>query len=437
MKNVLVILPYIPFPLDCGGNNAIYFMIDGLRSKANISLLFDVRSHGLGKGASASKMKNIEALKQRFPNVTFYLYEGQDEHTHQKEKGNTCARILRFLGLSLLRKQKRIEAKWNQQNANGDPVRAKSQLYNALPQYDPGFLEYVTKTARQGWDVIQVEMYEYLFLGYLLPKDTYKVFVHHELRYVRNQNELGLFKAASCQDRMTCQQAKDIEMAALKQYDEILTLTDHDKGILEEEIPQMRITTSPVGMDVNGDTCQAFQAGTDFVFVGSGNHFPNQDALTWLADSVLPLIRQQEQSVKIYVVGRWSQKQSDALAKANPEIEFVGFVPDLTAFLNGKISIVPLRIGSGMRIKILDSIKANSPFVSTSKGSEGLPFRHNQECLIADDANAFAQAMLSIKQDNELQQSLSTGARVMFNQYLSPEVLLEKRLRVYDHSETC
>lgn len=432
MKNVLVILPYIPFPLDCGGNNAIYFMIDGLRDKANISLLFDVRSHGLGKGASASKMKNIEALRQRFPDVSFYLYDGRKENESQQDKGNIYARILKFMGDSLLRKHKRMMAKWNQQDTNGDSVRAKSQLYNVLPLYDPGFLEYVEKTARQGWDVIQVEMYEYLFLGYLLPKDAYKVFVHHELRYIRNQNELGLFKTPSCQDRLTHMQGQDIEMAALRQFDEILTLTDNDKTLLEQQIPQKRITTSPVGMEINDHACLPFLTGTDFVFIGSGNHFPNQDALTWLSEAVLPVIRRQGQQVKIYVVGRWPEKQSKVLAKCNPEISFVGFVPDLTLFLNGKISIVPLRIGSGMRIKILDSIKANAPFVSTGKGCEGLPFRHEQECLIADDANAFAAAMLRIKQDGALQRRLVSGAITMFNQHLSPQALLDKRLQVYE-----
>lgn len=81
------------------------------------------------------------------------------------------------------------------------------------------------------------------------------------------------------------------------------------------------------------------------------------------------------------------------------EMELVGYVEDLREYLNGSIVLVPIRIGSGMRMKILDAVSSMASFVTTTKGVEGIDLRHNEECLIADSATDFAAAVIRLEAD--------------------------------------
>lgn len=72
-----------------------------------------------------------------------------------------------------------------------------------------------------------------------------------------------------------------------------------------------------------------------------------------------------------------------------PELKLAGYVEDLGSFLKGSVAVVPIRIGSGMRMKILDAVLSKVPFVTTAKGVEGIDFKDGEDCLIVDDPAGF------------------------------------------------
>lgn len=429
-KKILILLPYIPYPLNNGGNNAVFYMVDYLRNKHDISIGLDVRRHGIKAAPNPQKMEQVDCLKQLWPNVTFYLYEGQEEYPEEAFKQSLYCKIIKYIRMSFARKYKRSYIKWSGKHKEGDPIRAKSQLSSILPQYNPGYLNFINDITRKGFDIIQAEMYELLFLGYLFPQNVKKIFIHHELRFIRVQNEMSLFKKISPYDIIAYEEAKALELSALQQYDRIVTLTQKDKDILSGYIPGEKITVSPANV-VHPENGLPFKTCHDFVFIGNGSHYPNQDALVWFTHEILPLIRQKHLSAHVYIVGNWPKKTQESLSRHNPEIRFVGFIDNLPEFLSGKISLIPLRIGSGMRIKILDAIKAHSPFITTSKGVEGLPFRNGQECIIADQIHDFAQAMDELLRSPLMQQRLSEQAQKVFKEYYDPEKLCQKRNDIY------
>ncbi len=431
-KRVLILLPYIPYPLDCGGNEAIFNTINGVRDGVEISVLLDVQSHGILHKVSSKRMTNVEALKQHWPNVKFYLYTGENKETPQKCRTSWYCKFLAVLQNVISRKSNRENVRWNIRSSKGDVVRAMSQISKYQPAYHDSFLSYVRDVASKGFDIIQVEMYEYLYLGYILPRNVRRIFVHHELRFVRTQNEMNLFRECNPMDELNYQIGKAVELAALKQYDEILTLTDTDRNVLANLLPGVRVVTSPIAVCSRADMFPSFIPAQDFVFMGSSAHFPNLDALRWFATEILPLLHEYGMPCKVYVVGKWSKIFRKELESFCPEIVFMGFVQDLSTFINGKISIVPLRIGSGIRIKILDAVKYGSPVIATSKGNEGLLFRHNQECLIADTADDFAKAMLWLVQDTMLQSQLTTNAQAMFQKEYSQQRVCDVRLEIYN-----
>lgn len=110
----------------------------------------------------------------------------------------------------------------------------------------------------------------------------------------------------------------------------------------------------------------------------------------------------------------------------------MGYVEDLREYLNGSIVLVPIRIGSGMRMKILDAVSSMASFVTTTKGVEGIDLRHNEECLIADSATDFAAAVIRLEADKKLQVRLATQALKRLRELYNPQEMLERRLAVYD-----
>lgn len=423
---ILFITPHTPYPLNSGGNQAFFNMVDRTRARHEVSLLLCVRKH--------KDRHNIDKLKQIWPDVTFYEYfpfEQSKENTaqaHMSPADRMACRCFDFIRRSMERK---IRRRKRRQEAMTDFVRQNTTLHMKNEDMTPDFCRFVSQTARRGFDLIQVEFYEYLSLVYLLPENVMKYFVHHELRYVRNANEMKLFKEITPYDVLTYGQQKDAELKALAHYDRTIVLTETDKELLLSEAPELHICVSPAVTTSTDRQDMPFRPARDLVFVGFGSHFPNADAMMFFCREVLPLLHRKGIMPRLYVVGKWSANIQQLLKEAYPEIVFTGFVENLPAFVNGKISIVPIRIGSGMRMKILDSISMGSPLVTTSKGMEGLPLSDRRDCLIADTAEDFAQAVETLCGNPTLQQELATHAQQKQKELLNLSDLYERRLSLY------
>ena len=119
----------------------------------------------------------------------------------------------------------------------------KNSCFKPFPK---AYVEYVSDISRRGFDIIQVEFYPLITLGYLLPKDVQTVFVHHELRYIRNENEMECLTHVTDEDKMLYGIAKDMEKAALRQYKHVIALTDIDRLLLADLVGQeCKIYVSP------------------------------------------------------------------------------------------------------------------------------------------------------------------------------------------------
>src|SRR5207249_3666930 len=108
-----------------------------------------------------------------------------------------------------------------------------------------------------------------------------------------------------------------------------------------------------------------------FLVVASEEHGPNRDALEWLRATIWPGIYRQMPAAQLVVVGKWSESAKSKLAV--PGMSFSGYVRDPPAMLRGGIMLVPLRIGSGVRVKIIVAMAQGVPVVSTSVGCDAMP----------------------------------------------------------------
>ena len=271
-------------------------------------------------------------------------------------------------------------------------------------------------------------------LGYLLPEGVQTIFVHHELRYIRNENEMTFLDRVTDEERMLYRIGKDFEHSALQTYKHVIVLTEVDRQILIDFIgEENRIHVSPAVVPMT-DACdkQVVPTGFRLTFVGSEGHYPNLDAVVWFCQKIAPCLRSQGFHFTFQVVGPWKSSYVRELQMSCPELELVGYVEDLHNFLNGSIVLVPIRIGSGMRMKILDAVSSKAPFVTTTKGVEGINFHHEEECLIADSALEFASAVIRLAGDPDLQVKLANQAVEQLQKLYSPQKMLDRRLAVYN-----
>jgi glycosyltransferase involved in cell wall biosynthesis len=122
------------------------------------------------------------------------------------------------------------------------------------------------------------------------------------------------------------------------------------------------------------------------IFTGSMDWLPNEDAVRYFVSTILPVIRSYLPDVTLTVVGREPSSWLRNLSQSDRGIQVTGRVDDVRPFINESAAyVVPIRIGGGTRLKIYEAMAMEMPMVSTSVGVEGLPVRHMDELLIADD----------------------------------------------------
>ena len=162
--------------------------------------------------------------------------------------------------------------------------------------------------------------------------------------------------------------------------------------------------------------------GADLVFVGSMDWLPNVDGVMYFVREVLPLIHQRRPETTLAIVGRTPPAKVTDLAAEDPHIRVTGTVPDIRPWLWGSaVSIVPLRIGGGTRLKIYEAMAAKIPVVSTTIGAEGLTVNPPADIRIADTSEDFAAQCLELLASREERLRLATAAWDMVNAHFSWE----------------
>ena len=193
----------------------------------------------------------------------------------------------------------------------------------------------------------------------------------------------------------------DYERSVCRAVRHVIAVSEEDAQAFRRDYGCERVSVTPTGVDIEAFTPQpSTTPPLDLIFVGSMDWLPNIDAMRLFLDEILPRIRRERPATTVGIVGR--QPPSELLDRAaqDPGLTVTGTVPDVRPYLwNSQVSIVPLRIGGGTRLKIYEAVAARLPVVSTTVGAEGLGLRDGQEILLADTPEAFAQACLRLLAD--------------------------------------
>jgi glycosyltransferase involved in cell wall biosynthesis len=173
------------------------------------------------------------------------------------------------------------------------------------------------------------------------------------------------------------------------------------------------------------------------VFVGTFDWFPNADAMRYFVNEVFPLILKVRPDTMLTIIGKHGESAAAAELARHPQIRLAGLVDDIRPWLQAAaVYVVPLRIGGGTRLKILDALAMSKAIVSTSVGCEGLHVTDGQDIIVADQPDAFARQVLGLLSEGARAQSLGRRGRELVERQYDWRVIADSLLQAYQNTIT-
>jgi glycosyltransferase involved in cell wall biosynthesis len=182
--------------------------------------------------------------------------------------------------------------------------------------------------------------------------------------------------------------------------------------MLAESHPEVNLQTVPIGVDLARFFPVEQERGeTRLIFVGNLDVFHNIDAVSFLANDILPRVRQRVPECTLDIVGAGKRPDLSGLER-NHGVRVRGFVPDLNRVLNeAAVFIAPLRFSAGVQTKVLEAMAAGVPVVTTSNVNEGLAARAGQELLVGDGVDELAEKIVILLEDAQMRGRLGQAGR--------------------------
>jgi polysaccharide biosynthesis protein PslH len=222
------------------------------------------------------------------------------------------------------------------------------------------------------------------------------------------------------------------ETRHLLHADVIAAITEDDAVRIREaaDVGRMEVVPAGVDLDSHAPADPAREEAATITLLGSMAWEPNLDAVQWFVSQIWPRIAEASGDARLIIAGDAPPRRIRELASAR--IEVPGFVEDLSGLLaSSTVLAVPLRVGGGMRIKLLEYFARAKAVVATSIGAEGNVGRNGEHLLIADEASDFADAVLRLLRDPQLRRTLGGSARTLTEEVYSWEAVGRSFVQCY------
>ena len=201
--------------------------------------------------------------------------------------------------------------------------------------------------------------------------------------------------------------ARRFEAWACQAFDVTFVTSPEDAAVLP------RAVLVPNGVDLALFRPSPLPDAARLIFTGTLDYPPNVDGVSWFCREVLPRIARECPEVQLDIVGRSPEAEVRRLADGR-QVRLHADVPAVLPLLqSARVAVVPLRIGSGTRLKALEAMATCRPVIGTTIGLEGLGVRHGREALVVDDAAAMATAIVGLLHDGAQAQALALSARAL------------------------
>ena len=248
----------------------------------------------------------------------------------------------------------------------------------------------------------------------MLATGTPKVVVHHNvessLLFRRSSNEKN--PLARLYLWWQAHKLQSYEKKRLADFDVNIAVSEIDAEGLSELSPGARIRVVPNGTDTEFFRPLDIPRRKELIYAGAMTWYPNRDAMEYFCAEILPLVKERVPDVQLNIIGRSPGPVLERFGANDPAVNVLGFVDDIREHMGrAAVYVVPLRVGGGTRLKILDAMAMGKAVVSTTVGAEGLELGEGKNIVLADTPGDFADRVVELLENDGLRDSIERNAR--------------------------
>ncbi|MBL6457600.1 glycosyltransferase [Belnapia sp. T6] len=256
------------------------------------------------------------------------------------------------------------------------------------------------------------------------------VFYGHDLHFARMMLEPGA-DAPAQRDRIAEMEAQErriwrlVDVALYPSEEEAARVRAMEPGVRAHAVPAYALPRRPA---------PATAPAGGIVFVGGFRHTPNEDAALWLTREIMPLVRQRLPAARLTIIG--SNPTPAVLGLAGDGVEVRGFVSDeelAAAYAEARVALCPLRIGAGVKLKVVEAMHRGVPVVTTPVGAQGLPGLA-EICDIAGTPEELAAAAVRLMTDDALWLSRAAAQTGYVADHFSPEAMRDALVAIFEEA---
>ena len=386
---VLMITPYLPYPLYSGGQIRSYNLLKNLAKSHEITLFAFVKEVVPGHIKELDKFcKKIEVFKRRKAwSIVNILVSGFSFYPFL---------VAIYYSLSL-RKRIREELSKNKY----DLIHAET--FYVMPNIP-----------RTSVPILLVEQtIEYLVYAHFLETLSLKVF--------KPLLALDIFKL------------KFWEKFYWKKADRVVAMSASDKEKMRKLVPNLAVEIIPNGVDSDFFSEVKRKKGKSAVilFVGNFSWLQNREAVYFLIEKIWPKVKDSVKGVQLLIVGRNPSEQIRSLVRKY-KVQLASKIDDIReAYKRSDVMIAPIFGPGGTRYKILEAMASSLPVVTTEMGAEGWPVKHKEHVLIGNNQNALIEQTVKLLKDEKLRNKISTNAKLLVEKEFDWRKISEKLDKLY------
>lgn len=311
-----------------------------------------------------------------------------------------------------------------------------AQPYTMTKFYSHELAQHVAESAHNdGIDIVHIDhLHMAQYVG-ALPQSMPAVLREHnvESTIMRRFAEKSVHPMIRLYAGIQSRRLHQYEAQIAAQFDRCLAVTEVDAHTLREMMPEAGVDVVPDGVDMEwfDPTLLHIPAESHrIVTTGDYGWAPTADGLMYFVRDIFPRLRAEIPDLTLSVVGR---NPPESLKRMGEGIEVLGRVEDVrTEILRGAVFVSPTRIGSGIRLKILEAMALRRPVVATAVGCEGIEAETEEHLLVADDPEAFAQAVKRLLSDEDLRRKITTNAARLIEEKYAWESLAQQMSDTYE-----
>jgi glycosyltransferase involved in cell wall biosynthesis len=288
-------------------------------------------------------------------------------------------------------------------------------------------------------DFVEIHFIQWADIVYWLPGHVKKIFVHHELRTLRLQTWFdSLSKEVQSKKKYEFSSLYNFILAQeerlLEEYDEVIFVSDLDKQYL---INNTKLSSKnlhhlpPVLAAIKTDLPEKSYSNLKFWFVGGADHPPNREGIFWFLDLIKDHVEIFKNFLPISITGHWPPEWRSQIESKYGDFAVVdGYVKDYDAHSNGKILVCPVRIGSGIRIKLVTAMAKNIPIITTPAGAMGINLTDKENALFFNNLNDLISCLPWLSSPEKLS-ILTQNSSLLYNIHYNYNVVKQKKELIY------